>query len=152
MHVHTLLSMSANEVNARFDSAAKSAESPISARKLTYETERKRPKFFLSGAALTLPTAAEVAVNEHPGGADVVLRLMWGPLPAPFPRALAGAGILIGLLIAWYSDGSPATLAGASLVALLPLAALLYQRRGERDIQAKLGELLGGASFQPKPH
>lgn len=150
MHVSTRLNMSAKEVNAIFESAA--SDSLKSDRKLTYATQRKRPKFFLTGASLTLPAAAEVAVNERPGGADVVLRLMWGPLPAPFPRALAGAGLLLGGLIAVFSDGSPPAWAAASLVALLPLAALFYQRHGERDIQSRLGSLLGGANFQPTSH
>lgn len=31
-------------------------------------------------------------------------RLMWGPLPAPFPRPLAGIGLLLGLLILILSN------------------------------------------------
>ncbi len=77
---------------------------------------------------------------------------MWGPLPAPFPRALALSGLLLGLGLAYLSDGSATTIAAAVLIVLLPIAALLYQKAGERRLQSQLGEILGVTRFVPKPH
>ena len=77
---------------------------------------------------------------------------MWGPLPAPFPRALAGAGLLLGLLLTIFTDRSPGVWALAILVAVLPVAALLYQQRGEQALQSQLSRLLDDAQFTPKPH
>jgi hypothetical protein len=153
MHVHTATSIAPDEIKARFEAAATAgAGNAERARRLVYAKGRKPPKFFLTSVPVTLPAAAEVAITERPGGADVVLRLMWGPLPAPFPRALAAAGILLGPLVAYFSQGSAGDWTMAAIIALLPLAALLYQKTGERNLQSQLGELLGGASFLPKPH
>lgn len=140
-------------MRARFEASGKSdREKSTSSRRLLYAMNRTPPKFFLSGAPVTPPAAAEVAVNEASGGAEVVIRLMWGPLPAPFPRALAGAGLLLGLLIAIFSDRSPGAWALAVLVTVLPGVALLYQQNGERELQSQLSRLLDGARFTPKPH
>ena len=153
MHVHTKTTMTPEKVRARFEASEKSGrEKPVHLRQLFYARDRRPPKFFLAGAPVTPPAAAEVAVNEQSGGAEVVLRLMWGPLPAPFPRALAGGGLLLGLLIAIFSDRSAGAWALAVLVAVLPGLALLYQQRGERELQAQLSGLLDGARFTPKPH
>lgn len=153
MHVHTETRISPDEIKARFESVSTSGLDSIeSERKIVYATGRKPPKFFLSGVPVTLPAAAEVAISERPGGAEVVLRLMWGPLPAPFPRALAGVGTLLGLLIAYFSSGSAGDWWIASLIVLLPIAALFYQQRGEQHLQSRLGKILGGVSFLPKSH
>ena len=77
---------------------------------------------------------------------------MWGPLPAPFPRAVAAAGVLIGLLIAIFSDRTIGNWLLAALVVFLPAAALLYQHVGERELQSQLSDMLDGAKFLPKPH
>lgn len=153
MHVHTKTALTPDTVRARFETMGKSGrESTTSSRGLHYEMDRRPPKFFLAGVPVTPPAAAEVAILEQSGGAEVVLRLMWGPLPAPFPRALAGAGLLLGLLIAIFSDRSPGVWVLAALVAVLPGAALLYQQRGEGELQSQLSRLLDGARFTPKPH
>jgi hypothetical protein len=153
MHVHTETALSPDQVNARLAAAGNAGSANITAsRKLSYAMDRQPPKFFLSGAPVTLPAAAEVAIKARLGGADVVLRLMWGPLPAPFPRALAGAGLLCGLLMAIFSEGSLAGGLLALLVAALPALALVYQRSGERKIQAHLSGVLDGAQFTPSPH
>ena len=148
MHVHADTSISESEIRNKFESVRGAAGS----RELRFETKRNPPKFFLDGLPVTPPAAAEVAILERSGGSEVVLRLMWGPLPAPFPRALALTGVLLGAALAYLSDGSAAVLAVASLIALLPVAALLYQQAGERRLQSQLGELLGVARFLPKPH
>jgi len=153
MHVHTQTPITPDEVRARFETAAKtSAIIDHPSRKLLYSTERRPPKFFLTGTPATLPAAAEVAIMEASHGTDVILRLMWGPLPAPFPRAMAATGIAIGLLLAWFAGNSPVLWLLAALIAVLPVAALLYQKRGEQYLQSRLGELLGGAKFSPRPH
>lgn len=153
MHVHTRTTLSPEAVKARFNEVSTPAvATPTSAQQLIYAGERTPPKFFLAGAPVIPPAAAEVSVTTHPGGADVVLRLMWGPLPAPFPRALAGVGGLFGMLILLFSDRSAAATLLSLLLLLLPIAALLYQQKGERELQSRLGDMLDGATFTPKPH
>lgn len=153
MHVHTKTTLTPDAVRLRFESSGKVGRvKSTSSRELLYAKDRTPPKFFLAGAPVTPPAAAEVAILEQSGGAEVVLRLMWGPLPAPFPRALAGAGLLLGLLLAIFSDRTAAAWGLAALVAVLPGAALLYQQRGERELQAQLSRLLDGARFTPRPH
>jgi hypothetical protein len=153
MHVHTKTALTPGTVRARFEASEKSArEKDTSSRQLLYAKDRTPPKFFLAGAPVTPPAAAEVAILEQSGGAEVVLRLMWGSLPAPFPRVLAGAGLLLGLLLAIFTDRSPGVWVLAFLVAILPGAALLYQQRGERELQSQLSRLLDGVRFTSKPH
>ena len=153
MHVHATTPISPDEVKLRFEAAAEVADQEsCSTRWLRYAQDRRPPKFFLSSVPVTLPAAAEVAVNPDGHGTHVVLRLMWGPLPAPFPRAVAAAGILLGLLVWIVADRSMGSGIIASLLILLPLAALLYQRRGERELQAQLSRILGVQTFEPKPH
>jgi hypothetical protein len=153
MHVHTKTTLTPEKVRARFEMSGKSdLKTSTPSCKLIYAMDRRPPKFFLAGAPVTPPAAAEVAVNEASGGTEVVLRLMWGPLPAPFPRALAGAGLLVGLLIAIFSDRSTGVWVLVFLSAILPAAALLYQQKGEQELQSELSRLLDGATFTPKPH
>jgi hypothetical protein len=153
MHVHATTPISPDEVKERFEAAARvAAPEGRSTRWLRYAQDRRPPKFFLSSVPLTLPAAAEVAVNPDGHGTHVVLRLMWGPLPAPFPRAVAAAGVLLGLLFPMVADRSLGSGIIASLLILVPLAALLYQRRGERELQAQLSRILGVPTFEPKPH
>ncbi len=153
MHVHAETALSPDMVRARFQAAAKAdREKSTPSRQLFYAMHRTPPKFFLTGAPVTLPAAAEVSIQEYSGGADVVLRLMWGPLPAPFPCALAGAGVVLGLLLAVYSDRSVGDWVLTVLVTTPPVAALLYQRRGERELQSQLSGMLDGATFTPRPH
>lgn len=153
MHVHTTTTLTPYTVRVRFEASGKSGrEDSTPSRQLLYAMDRRPPKFFLAGAPMMPPAAAEVAILEQSGGAEVVLRLMWGPLPAPFPRALAGAGLLFGLLVVIFSDRSAGVWALAALVAVLPVVALLYQQRGERELQSQLSRLLDGARFTPKPH
>lgn len=153
MHVHTKTALTPDTVRARFEASGKSEREDLtSSRQLLYAKDRTPPKFFLAGAPVTPPAAAEVSISEQSGGAEVVLRLMWGPLPAPFPRALAGAGLLLGLLLAIFTDRSPGVWVLAAFVSLLPIAALLYQQRGERELQSQLSRLLDGVRFTSKPH
>jgi|GEM_PF-1911765 len=153
MHVHTKTTLTPEKVQSRFEASGTSdREKPTTSRQLFYVNDRTPPKFFLAGASMTPAAAAEVAIHGESGGAEVVLRLMWGPLPAPFPRALAGAGLLLGLLLAIFTDCSPGVWVLACLVAILPGAALLYQQNGERELQSQLSRLLDGARFTAKPH
>lgn len=77
---------------------------------------------------------------------------MWGPLPAPFPRALASCGAVLALALIAVFSPSPAWLALAAVLFLAPAAALWRQRAGERRMQRHLASLLGGCSFTPRPH
>lgn len=153
MHVQAKTVLSPQKVRARFEAQRKMAPKITSSgRRLIYAANRKPPKFFLNGAPVLPPAAAEVSLAEQAGGTDVVLRLMWGPLPAPFPRALAGVGAVLGVLIAFFSDRSMGAWLIAGAVALLPVLVLLYQKRGELELQSQLAEMLDGTRFSPKPH
>src|SRR5262245_15225220 len=153
MHVHATTPISPDEVKKRFEAAAEVADQEsCSTRWLRYAQDRRPPKFFLSSVPITLPAAAEVAVNPDGQGSHVVLRLMWGPLPAPFPRAVAAAGILLGMLFAMVKYRNLGGGVIASLLILLPRASLLDERPGERELQAQLSRILGVPRFEPKPH
>lgn len=153
MHVYAKTTLTADKVRAKFEAIEKAdVENSTGSREILYAMDRRPPKFFLAGAPVTPLAAAEVAVNEASGGTEVVLRLMWGPLPAPFPRALAGAGLLVGLLLAIFSDRSTGVWVLVFLSAILPATALLYQQKGEQELQSELSRLLDGATFTPKPH
>ncbi len=150
MHVNTDTSLSAVEINERFASLA---SRPINAdRALYYVAGRNPPKFFLPGPRLTMPAAAEVWVEQKITGAEVILRLMWGPLPAPFPRALAGLALLAACLVLGLSARTTGDLGLSVALALLPLCWLQIQRRGERVLQAEIGHLLGDLQFHSRPH
>ena len=150
MHVHATTTLSAETIKARFGQVG-SGDS-ASAAPLIYAGERRPPKFFLPRMPVTPPAAAEVSITEKSSGADVVLRLMWGPLPAPFPRALAGIGLVLGLLILVLSDRAVGSWLLAAVFIVAPVTALLYQRQGERVLQSSLSNMLDGATFRPKPH
>jgi len=150
MHVHAATTLSAETINARFEKVG-SATSP-NAIPLIYARERRPPKFFLPRIPVAPPAAAEISITEKSSGADVVLRLMWGPLPAPFPRALAGIGLVLGLLILALSDRTVSAWLLAAAFIVVPVTALLYQRQGERVLQSSLSTMLDGATFTPKPH
>ena len=146
--------MSAAEVRARFCQLMPPQGGPSDDDgALRYEADRSPPKFFLSQAPITLPAAAEVAeIVDEGEHASVVLRLMWGPLPAPFPRALFAAALIvaIGLLIA-----TPDSIGVAGIALLLagaPGLALWMQQRGEENLQHRLGALLGDVPFRPQAH
>jgi hypothetical protein len=150
MHVHATTTLSAEAIRARFEqigSTGSASQAP-----LIYARERRPPKLFLPGMPVTPPAAAEVSITETSRGADVVLRLMWGPLPAPFPRALAGIGLVLGSLILVLLDRTVSTWLLAALFIVAPVTALLYQRQGERVLQSSLSTMLDGATFRPKPH
>lgn len=150
MHVHAVTVLPLETVRARFAEAgrADTGSSPC----LIYANDRTPPKFFLLGAPVIPPASAEVSVTGRSDGTDVVLRLMWGPLPAPFPRALAVTGIVLGLLILLRSDNATGNWWIASLLILMPLTAMLHQLRGERELQRQLSRMLDGATFTPRPH
>jgi hypothetical protein len=151
MHVHTATALSAEAIKARFENIGSTDSEPSAP--LIYAGNRQPPKVFLAGSSVIPPTAAEVAVMKQRGGStDVVLRLMWGPLPAPFPRVLAGIGTLLGILILILSDRTAGAWCLASLCIVLPVVALLHQQQGERVLQSLLSNILDGATFKPKPH
>jgi hypothetical protein len=131
MHVHTHTPLSPDQIRDRFDAASAGA----GGRRLDYVDVRTPPKFFLRGLPVVPPAAAEVWVDEKGSGSEVVLRLMWGPLPAPFPRAVAGVGLLLAVLLLAFAPG---TWVLAALCLALPLGALLYQREGEQSLQSRL--------------
>ncbi len=146
MHVHAATTLSAETITARFNQVGLAGSA--STTPLRYAGERQPPKFFLQGMPMRPPAAAEVSITEKSGGADVVLRLMWGPLPAPFPRALAG----IGLLILVFSDHAVSSWLLGAVFIVAPATALFCQRQGERVLQSSLSDMLDGAVFRPIPH
>ena len=74
------------------------------------------------------------------------------PIPAPFPPALAGIGLSVGILILMFSGRTPIAWCLAALFSLVPIAGLLYQRGSERELQSQLSTRLGGVPFKPRPH
>ncbi len=150
MHVHAATTLSAETIKGRFEQVGSAGSA--SATSLVYAGERRPPKFFLRRLPVTPPAAAEVSITEKSGGADVVLRLMWGPLPAPFPRALAGIGLVLGLLILVLSDHVVSSWLLAAVFIVAPATALFCQRQGERVLQSSLSDMLDGAVFRPISH
>ena len=142
MHVATYTSLRPEQLDSVFRSLGSGITSDVS-----FHAERAPPKFFLKHLPLTMAPAAELDTQRQSGGSTVVLRLMWGALPAPFPRALVGVGLLgaIGLL-AMGSTGL-STLLFASFLAVVPMLAVVYQKRGEASLQATLANLMGSKGF-----
>lgn len=118
---------------------------------LRCELDREPPKVFLADPGPFAP-AAELRIDPLPEGSRVILRLMWGPLPAPFPRALAALGLLLALALLVLFSASALGLGAAALLILLPAAALWRQRSGERRLQDHLSVLLGDCNWTPRPH
>src|SRR5262245_42989373 len=87
MHVRADSSLPAAEVRVRLAGIEKRAGASADTR-LAMDSNRRPAKLFLQSAALIFRPAAEIHLNETEAGSAVVLRLMWGPLPAPFPRAV----------------------------------------------------------------
>jgi len=147
MHVAAYTSLRPEQVNSAFQSPGASNRTG-----LRFHAERSPPKFFLKHLPITLPAAAEVDIQRQSGGSTVVLRLMWGPLPAPFPRALAGAGLLGGVGLVALGSSSVLMLTLAGLLILFPTLALVYQKQGEARLQASLAGLIGSNGFLNTPH
>lgn len=153
MHVHAVTALSPETVRARFESLGtyQSALFDLSV-PLRYAPNRTPPKVFVSDRVLTHAAAAEVSVSRHSLGAEVILRLMWGPLPAPFPRAVVGIAILFTLLILIFSDRTPGDWFLAVLLVVPSIVVLHQQQRGERQLQQHLSSVLNGATFLPASH
>ena len=147
MHVTTHTSLRPEQLDSVFRSLGSGIAGDVS-----FDAERAPPKFFLKHLPVTMAPSAELDVQRQSAGSTVVLRLMWGALPAPFPRALFGVGLLgaIGLL----STGSTGflTLLRAGLLAGLPTLALVYQKRGEARLQTTLANLIGSKGFIHQAH
>ena len=152
MHVRADSSLPAEEVRARLAGLGTRAGTSVDARALALDSNRQPAKLFLRSVPLMVPPAAEIHLKDTDSGSAVVLRLMWGPLPAPFPRAVAALGVLLALGVLIVSGGSASTVFVALVLAGLPAAALLLQRRGERRIQSELARTLGVNAFQPVAH
>ena len=153
MHVHAVTALSPETVRARFESLPKydaglfDLSSP-----LRYALNRTPPKVYLSDRSLTLSAAAEVSVTRHSLGTEIILRLMWGPLPAPFPRALVGMAVLLSLLVLVFSDRTVGDWFLVLLAMVPAIVALHQQQRGERELQQRLSGILNGTTFLPASH
>ena len=143
MHVRADSSQTAAEVRTRLADLGSA---------LALDVDRQPQKLFLRSSMLTFPPAAEFALQETNAGSSVVLRLMWGPLPAPFPRVLAALGVLLVLAVLLSGAGPSRVTVGALGLAILPIAALNIQQRGERRIQSELTRTLGVGAFRPMGH
>ena len=149
MHVRSTTRLSGEAVHERFQQRFGESASQAG---LVYVAERTPPKFFLGSEKRPLPPAAEVSVSERQDGSDVTLRLMAGPLPAPFPRAVAVLGVLLGVACLFASSGATVGAAVGVLLAGAPLLWLYRQRRGERSLQTQLRQSLEGSAFEPVAH
>ena len=150
MHVHAVTALSPETVRARLESLGKYHLDLLDLSiPLRYAPDWTPSKLFVTDRSLTHSAAAEVSVGRHALGAEIVLRLMWGPLPAPFPRALVGVAGLIALLILVFSDRSPGDWLLAVLVVIPTIVVLHQQQRGERELQQQLSGVLNGATFLP---
>ena len=140
------------EVRARLAALEQPDRSVASsgAGRVVLDAGRRPPKVFLQGFTLGVPPAAEIELEKTESGTAIVLRLMWGPLPAPFPRAATAIGVLLATALLGAAGPSVAAVLGALCLAGLPIAALERQRRGERRIQADLREALGSDAFSPE--
>lgn len=147
MHVATYTSLRPEQLNQTFRSLGSGGQN-----ELRFLAERSPPKFYLKHLPVTMAPSAELDIQRQSGGSTVVLRLMWGPLPAPFPRAMVGAGVIAGLLLAWLGPSGWLTPALAGLLAVVPTAVLMYQKRGEARLQSVLATLIGSKGFLDQPH
>ncbi len=147
MHVATYTSLCPEQLNQAFRSLGSGDRSEV-----RFQAERSPPKFYLNHLPVTMAPAAELDIQRQSGGSTVVLRLMWGPLPAPFPRAMVGAGLIGGILLATLGPAGWLTLALAGLLAVVPTAALMYQKRGEARLQSVLATLIGSKGFLDQAH
>ncbi len=84
MHVEAMTRFIPREVLARI--ANPQLVETAAPQMLRCELERQPPKVFLSEDGVPFPPAAELRIDPLAEGSHVTLRLMWGPLPAPFPR------------------------------------------------------------------
>ena len=116
---------------------------------LEFAADRKPPKLWLRRFPGTLPVAAEVLIRPRDGHSDLLLRLMWGPLPAFVPRVIAAAGVLLGSAVLVLGDFGLRDLALAGVLAIIPAVGLLYQQVGEQQLQSKLAKSLGAEGFEP---
>ena len=151
MHVSTETPLSEAELMERLEAVANDG--------LAFKPTRTPPKLWLHRFPGTLPAAAEVAVHaatdpasEQPSPSELVLRLMWGPIPAPFPRVVAALGLLCGLAILIFSHRGPPDWALAAIFTVIPGVTLWYQRAGEQELQAKLEQALDAPPFRAKAH
>jgi len=153
MHVEATTRLVPGEVLERIAMRpAGPSESTPPAAPLRCELDRQPPRVFLAARPRTFAPAAELRIDPLPEGSHVILRLMWGPLPAPFPRALAGAGVLLALAVLRLAPPSPSWIAAALGLGLVPALVLWRQRSGERRLQDRLSGLLGGCVWSPRPH
>jgi hypothetical protein len=153
MHVRADSRLPAEEIRARLADLGKQPATAAAERgPLLLDANRRPSKLFLRSSVAPPPPPAEIDLRETEAGSSVVLRLMWGPLPAPFPRVVAAAGVLLAAAVLIFGGGSAAAIGAAVGLAGLPLAALLLQRRGEHRLQSELARALGVGAFQPVPH
>jgi hypothetical protein len=152
MHVRADSPIPAEEIRARLAGLAQRGVTAAAPHAIALDSSRRPEKLFLRSFVLTIPPAAEIALQETEAGSSVVLRLMWGPLPAPFPRVVAAIGVLLAVAVLIFGGGTAWANVGAVILAGLPIAALLLQRRGERRLQSELTRTLGVGAFRPVAH
>ncbi|MEM6709712.1 MAG: hypothetical protein AAF648_13095 [Pseudomonadota bacterium] len=155
MHVRTQTRLNESQLMEHFEALATTDG-------LDFVATRSPPKFWLRRFPGTLPAAAEVAIHadsETEGETantesvtELVLRLMWGPLPAPFPRAVALTGLLAAAALLLFSDRGAADWVLAAIFTVIPGVCLFYQRAGEQELQAMVRSALESTPFEPKAH
>lgn len=147
MEVEAHTTLTAPEVQARLDALVQRCAPTTPRRTLVYQNIGGRPRLYLSGWRFSPWVTAEVAVDGYHRGAAIVLRPMWGPLPAQWLRVFCVAGLVLAAIVLVYLGRGPWHCLFAASAAVLPIGACIWQRLGERRLQARLAELLDGAGF-----
>ena len=106
MHVRADSPIPAEEIRARLAGLAQRGVTAAAPHAIALDSSRRPEKLFLRSFVLTIPPAAEIALQETEAGSSVVLRLMWGPLPAPFPRVVAAIGVLLAVAVLIFGGGT----------------------------------------------
>ena len=121
-----------------------------------YDEDRNPPKIFYKNNLISFPACAEVHISPEEKGSNVILRLMWGPLPAPFSRAVALTLAVIAGLILYSSIAKNhfemIDVCLSLVLVVIPCGMLFFQSQGEKIIQNSLSKYLKNSEWTDHNH